>query len=964
MNVRVFSFFSKITAASIGRFSVAVVFVVACLDLSGGLLKIPVLESDDYSLTSMKITTAGCFLVSAWALLCLLFDRFVRLRKRIIIFSGAAITAIGLLVTTVFLFELFTGRQWPWTNDPIYRLFLAPSSRMAFVTAIMFFLYGCVLILLGTGSRRAAGAGHIVLLPVSMLAYLVIIGFLLHIPSLHTWLNLSVAANTSLGFCGLCVASFCAAPDTWFMNVFTVESVGAAMARRLLPFLLLLPLLVGWLRIEGERSKFFESEVGVAIVAVAYTFSYLWLVWLNARSINRTDLRRRKAEDTVHKSEGMLKRAQEIAHLGSWELDLANNRLFWSDEVYRIFGLQPQEFDATYGTFLEAVHPDDRAAVDAAYSGSIRDGKIFYETEHRVVKKHSEEVIFVHEKCEHFRDDSGKIVRSIGMVHDVTERKRLDEVYKAHARLLQFSNFHSLDELLEETLNETENLTGSLIGFLHFVDSDQNHLTLQAWSTRTKQVFCKAEGKGSHYAISKAGVWVDCIYQRKPVIHNDYYSLPYKKGLPEGHAQVIRELVVPVIEGDKIVAILGVGNKKTDYNDLDSKVVLLMADLVWTITERKKAEDDLVQAKNQLEIRVMEKTVDLKNAMGILEAERQRFNNVLEMLPACVVLLTPDHHVKFANRFFTERFGKSNGKRCFEFLFFRNQPCENCETLKPFTTHTPHHWEWTGPDKRIYDIYAYPFMDVDGSPLIMEMGLDITDHKKAEAALREANEMKLLGQLTSGVAHEVRNPLNGIMAIMGALSKELSDNDRFHPYMQHMRSQVTRLTTLMEDLLLIGRPLREENMQAISMATLVENALAAWLQTMQTFKPCVRIIKPEDPNQCMIRADPTNMTQVIINLLENAYNHSPKGSEIVCSIHCQVANTVFFCIKDAGHGIAENILPRIFDPFFTTRKGGTGLGLSIVRHIVEIHQGSVFAYNNIDGPGTTFEIVLPLSTKN
>ncbi|HEX9388893.1 MAG TPA: PAS domain S-box protein [Anaerolineales bacterium] len=139
---------------------------------------------------------------------------------------------------------------------------------------------------------------------------------------------------------------------------------------------------------------------------------------------------RRQAENALRQSEQRLRRAQEIAHLGSWELDLLADQLTWSDEVYRIFGLQPQKFGATYEAFLEAVHPDDRLAVDEAYSGSIREGRDTYEIEHRSVRRPSGEVRIVHEKCEHFRDENGQIVRSVGMVHDITERKWAEEALR------------------------------------------------------------------------------------------------------------------------------------------------------------------------------------------------------------------------------------------------------------------------------------------------------------------------------------------------------------------------------------------------------------------------------------------------------------------------------------------------------------------------------------------------------
>ena len=201
-----------------------------------------------------------------------------------------------------------------------------------------------------------------------------------------------------------------------------------------------------------------------------------------------------------------------------------------------------------------------------------------------------------------FREGEEQPYQVIVTLNDITEQKRLNDIHLDRHNLLQFAETHTLEEILVATLDELERLTGSLVGFYHFYDAERQNLHLQAWSTRTSRDFCRAEGKGTHYPIAQAGVWADCVLEGQPVIHNDYAALPHRKGLPDGHAPVLRELVVPVTRGGRVVAILGVGNKQQEYTKTDVSTVSLFADLAWDIAEKKRTDDRLLLTARRYEL--------------------------------------------------------------------------------------------------------------------------------------------------------------------------------------------------------------------------------------------------------------------------------------------------------------------------------------------------------------------------
>ncbi|MGD9209900.1 MAG: GAF domain-containing protein [Desulfobacteraceae bacterium] len=193
------------------------------------------------------------------------------------------------------------------------------------------------------------------------------------------------------------------------------------------------------------------------------------------------------------------------------------------------------------------------------------------------------------------KNESGDTIGFVEILFDLSDHihihLRQEKTTTALLRLFDYATSHTAKELLRQFLDEAEMLTDSRIGFYHFVEEDQYTLSLQMWSTNTLRQ-CSAPGAGTHYPLAKAGVWVDCVRDKMPVIHNDYQSLSHKKGLPNGHVKVVRELVVPVIRAGKLVAILGVGNKPSDYDEYDVKVVGQLAELSWETVLRKRAEEE------------------------------------------------------------------------------------------------------------------------------------------------------------------------------------------------------------------------------------------------------------------------------------------------------------------------------------------------------------------------------------
>ncbi len=365
------------------------------------------------------------------------------------------------------------------------------------------------------------------------------------------------------------------------------------------------------------------SILPIEVSAAPVQFAGKPAVQLIARDISD----RKRAEAELR--EGLLfrRQAEKIARIGAWKANLETDYLYWTEGVFEILEL-PQNHQPGLREGLKYYDAASLPVLHAALQAALQDGTPF------VVETGLTTATGRHLWTE--VRGLGRVLEGgqawvMGTFQDITERKlaehrakqdgeRTELLLELHRRAPQMSD----RELFDYVLDKAVKLTDSETGFFHRVSADQNQIILTAWNEEALKS-CTAQFD-THYPLSQAGNWVDCVRERRPVVYNDYAQSPNQHGLPQGHAPVRRFMSIPVIQEGKVHIIFGVGNKVLPYHEGDVAQLQLVANELDKVLRQREAETQLRKLSRAVEQNLA--CIFITDANGIIEYVNGRFTQI------------------------------------------------------------------------------------------------------------------------------------------------------------------------------------------------------------------------------------------------------------------------------------------------------------------------------------------------
>ena len=531
----------------------------------------------------------------------------------------------------------------------------------------------------------------------------------------------------------------------------------------------------------------------------------------------------------------------------------------------------------------------------------------------------------------------GGLVHSRAFVRDVTERRLLEE------------QIHRYTTRLEQAVNErTQQL----------VASQERYKAL--FDLVADSVFMVGED-GVIVAVNKREEQA-LGYSEEQVVGSSILDV-----ILPAHHEEMRSLLAKIHSGERQVPTqeITVRDAAGKETPVEMDVILVRgSDHTWVmvqlrdITDRKRLERQMHTYQQELEAKVSERTREI-------EETKQYLENLLENANDVIYTLDSEQCFTYVNsKVLAWGYAKEDllGRPYLGLLSKRHRGRRLKSTLDIGVKQVYEVEVLTkSGEPRSVMVSVSPLHGVDGEILgVLGIARDMTDTKKLEQQIRNSEKLASVGKLAAGVAHEINNPLGGILNCLYNMRKGTLSPSRQEEYLASMEDGLRRVQRIVRQLL----DFSQQHNPELALADINQVVNRVLLLTDHLFIPHrVRLETDLAVGMPELMIDRHMMEQVLMNLVLNAIQAMRNGG--VLSIRTTVEDDQCLVrVQDSGCGISTAVLPRIFDPFFTTKNEGegTGLGLSVSLGIVERHGGRIGVESEV-GKGTTFTVSIPLSTE-
>ncbi len=647
--------------------------------------------------------------------------------------------------------------------------------------------------------------------------------------------------------------------------------------------------------------------------------------------------------------EAQLAEAQAITHVGSWDWDVQADRVTWSAELFRIYGISPEEFGGTVADYLSRVHPDDRERVSQAVEHALKEREPWELTERILRPDGTVRVLKTLGKV--LTDAQGNIASMYGACLDVTRATRVEQVQAVQIRVTT--------ALLDASSSEE-----AIVSAMRSICEGLGWVVAQTW-----QVDPGAESMRPAFSWPPDSSAATFVAESRPL------SLKRGEGLPGRCWQ--RETVVWIEDVAADPTFLRVHSARREGLHGAFAFPLIAGNQVLGVMEcfnkaAQRPDTELVHMLTSVGNHLGEYIVR-NRSQSLLRQSEQRFRVLVQGVKEyAIFMLDPDGCVSTWNTG-AERIKGYRADEIIGVHYSRFFPPEDLADNKPARelTAATRQGQFEGEGWRIRKDGSRFWANTVITALHDENGRlrgfakvtrDMSDRKRLEA-LEEAGRQTR--QFLAMLAHELRNPLAPIRNAVSVMRIREPGDEQLRACRDIIERQVEHLSRLVDDLFDVSRITSGKvalQKRPIDVASAVSRAAECVRPFIDARQQMLEIDVPKEP--IAVHGDLTRLAQIVQNLLHNSAKYTPPGGRIVLTLRRE-SDTAVIRVRDNGVGIATHLLSKVFDLFMQAERpvdcsdGGLGIGLTLVRQLVELHGGSVAASSEGPGRGAEFTVRLP-----